>query len=324
MRALIVLLVLCNAALLAWGLTRPPAPAHGPPPPGGNLVLLSEVKQEPAAPAAQSTAAPKLDAEPPAEEPVAPQAVPGTADAQQAADGDAADPSATETTSAAAAEQGPDPVSPVEETGSVPAPAASQTQPEPAGTPAPAEADIEAAPQPPSQPAQSAAATGSPPVAECQILTPTLRPRDARRLAASWRRQGFDVAVELVTERQRLGYWVYLPPVPSLDEARQTMDRLRRAGIEDYALVGGGGATNIVSLGLFDRRSYAERRLQQMRGLGFAARMGERDRQVSAARLSLRPGEQDLPPAPEGWTWQEIECPSDAEPSAALAPVPPQ
>ena len=49
----------------------------------------------------------------------------------------------------------------------------------------------------------------------------------------------------------RLGWWVFLPPLPNARAARAAMDDLRQKGVTDMAPVRGGRMANAVSLGAF-------------------------------------------------------------------------
>ena len=70
-------------------------------------------------------------------------------------------------------------------------------------------------------------------------------------------------------EARRKGYWVLLPPLPSRQQARDVVARLKAKGIEDYFLVATGEQANGISLGVFSKFESAHRRINQMNKLGF-------------------------------------------------------
>lgn len=73
-----------------------------------------------------------------------------------------------------------------------------------------------------------------------------------------------------VDERRELErYWVYFPPLQSREEALQKAERMRSEGIEDVIAVPKGDMTNAISLGVFSQRASLERRLQELRKLGY-------------------------------------------------------
>lgn len=69
------------------------------------------------------------------------------------------------------------------------------------------------------------------------------------------------------------GYWVYLPPFESERAARQALDDLYRAGLEDIALIRSGDWERSVSLGYFISQANALARRQEAAELGFDAEM---------------------------------------------------
>ncbi len=73
-----------------------------------------------------------------------------------------------------------------------------------------------------------------------------------------------------VDERRELErYWVYFPPAQSPEEALQKVERMRSEGIEDVIAVPKGDMTNAISLGVFSQRISLERRLQELKQLGY-------------------------------------------------------
>ncbi len=72
------------------------------------------------------------------------------------------------------------------------------------------------------------------------------------------------------------GYWVYLPAAPDREGALDAARRLADKGIHDYYVVTAGDSQNTISLGLFNDRSNAEKRLAQLQALDFAAKVEQR------------------------------------------------
>lgn len=79
----------------------------------------------------------------------------------------------------------------------------------------------------------------------------------------------------LVRDRQ-VGdwYWVYLPPLPSPQEALRYQEELRAAGLESQ-LIAEGALANAVVLGLFGRRADADAVLIRLRALKLAGEIRE-------------------------------------------------
>jgi hypothetical protein len=75
---------------------------------------------------------------------------------------------------------------------------------------------------------------------------------------------------------QSTGWWVFLPPLPSRDQALAMARRLSAKGVSDYYVVTAGDRQNTISLGLFHDPDNARRRQKQLVDLGFHPRMQER------------------------------------------------
>jgi len=77
-----------------------------------------------------------------------------------------------------------------------------------------------------------------------------------------------------VSERQtealvEKGYWVYLPPYPSLLEANKALLSLQALGLKDVAIMYDGEWKNSISLGYFMRQSNAQGRKKGLESKGF-------------------------------------------------------
>lgn len=63
------------------------------------------------------------------------------------------------------------------------------------------------------------------------------------------------------------GYWVYLEPFASYEQAAEAVEQLVAAGVRDYYVMPGGRFANAVSVGLFERQSQAQARKEQIESL---------------------------------------------------------
>ncbi len=93
-------------------------------------------------------------------------------------------------------------------------------------------------------------------------------------------------------------YWVYLPPFVSRSAAFEGERELRRKGIDDLQVLAGDEKENAISLGLYRDLAVAERRLRQLRGLGYAPEMDviERSRPYFWIEVPI-PGDEPSRPA---------------------------
>lgn len=66
------------------------------------------------------------------------------------------------------------------------------------------------------------------------------------------------------------GWWVYLPPANTRDEADRRAGELKRAGINDYFIVQEAGPNRFaISLGIFSTEKAAQEQFAEIRGKGF-------------------------------------------------------
>lgn len=76
------------------------------------------------------------------------------------------------------------------------------------------------------------------------------------------------------------GYWVYLPAPANRERALDIARQLSSKGITDYYVVTAGEQPNAISLGLFHEPGNAEKRLNEIRALGFKPEMTQRSDDV--------------------------------------------
>jgi hypothetical protein len=76
------------------------------------------------------------------------------------------------------------------------------------------------------------------------------------------------------------GYWVYLPAPGNRERALDIARQLSSKGISDYYVVTAGEQPNAISLGLFHEPTNAEKRLNEIRSLGFKPEMVQRSDEV--------------------------------------------
>ena len=110
----------------------------------------------------------------------------------------------------------------------------------------------------------------------CERIGPL---RDAQAAASLRARLGtLSAAAEVkeVEEMQIRGYWVYLPQSADREAALALARQLAAGGIRDYYVVTAGANENTISLGMFQDRINADKRIQQIAALGFNPKRIER------------------------------------------------
>ena len=130
---------------------------------------------------------------------------------------------------------------------------------------------------------RAAAAVGTPDTApgvagqasspQCYTLGPFARSKVAAEAARRLEVLGIESRPRVASDSSRDGYWVLIPPAASRAEARASVQRLKDKGVKDYFRVATGDWENAVSLGVFSRPDLAQRRLAEIKALGFAARI---------------------------------------------------
>ncbi len=84
--------------------------------------------------------------------------------------------------------------------------------------------------------------------------------------------------------------WVYMPPLASLEIAKQKAAQLAEMGVTDYFVVNNGGRwQNSISLGVFSNREAGERHLAELKALGVkSAVVREKDDTLKQASFSFK------------------------------------
>lgn len=117
---------------------------------------------------------------------------------------------------------------------------------------------------------------------------------------------------EALVER---GYWVYMPPYPSLLEANEALLSLQALGLKDVAIIYNGEWKNSISLGYFMRQENAQRRKKALEDRGFHPMM--RIQREAEPRFWLdyeqEPGaglvELDMQNRPNDFMQRPVPCP---------------
>lgn len=101
---------------------------------------------------------------------------------------------------------------------------------------------------------------------------------------------GADSTLQSLEIRVGDSYWVYLPPLPSQQEALRRLHELQAKKIDSY-MIPSGELANGISFGVFTQKPLAEQRLSEMRGMGYGAEMLEKPRMQKELWLVLGPGQ---------------------------------
>lgn len=109
---------------------------------------------------------------------------------------------------------------------------------------------------------------------QCQGIGPFARRKQAQAALASLEQTGVRLRVQEAVLPDKTGHWVYLPPYPTRQAARDAIAKLKAEGIRDYFLIGTGDQKNGISLGVFSTPALATQRAAQVKALGFSPELG--------------------------------------------------
>jgi cell division septation protein DedD len=175
------------------------------------------------------------------------------------------------------------------------------------------EPSIPAAPEnaAPAEESVAAAAEGS-----CTSIGPFRELAQAATAAATLRNAGFEPLQRVAEGDVWIGYWVYIPAIPTEREANEILAKVRAEGIADSYVIPNSDSGNLVSLGVFSEISGVGRRRDQVRALGFEPLVVDRTRRATVywVDVTLAPGQtldfESLQPPGRIIRLEQRPCPS--------------
>ena len=109
----------------------------------------------------------------------------------------------------------------------------------------------------------------------------TLGPFKTAKIASDVRTQiasdGIEAQHRVNKDNTRPGFWVFIPPTDTRKSAQEQVGRLKAQNIKDYFIVVTGEQANAVSLGVFSQAELAQRRFNDLTGLGFNVKLQKVD-----------------------------------------------
>jgi len=141
----------------------------------------------------------------------------------------------------------------------------------------PALATVEARPAPEPEPVTQE------PVAEiggerCVSVGPFQELAQASAAQGILRESGYAPNQRVVDGEAWIGYWVYLPEIPTRDAANDILTQLRDNDIADAYIIPGGEESQTISLGVFSEINRAASIRERVRALGFEPTVADRSR----------------------------------------------
>jgi hypothetical protein len=103
---------------------------------------------------------------------------------------------------------------------------------------------------------------------QCFTLGPIESRSAMRQIQDELERSVVQLSWHETTSTIEQGYWVYLQPFGSYDQAAEAVEQLVANGVTDYYVMPAGPFANAVSVGLYDQRSLALARRDEIEALG--------------------------------------------------------
>jgi cell division septation protein DedD len=149
-------------------------------------------------------------------------------------------------------------------------------------TSAPPAPSVESEPDP-SPPAATEPADPVPVLAgeTCTSVGPFRELSQAASAAATLREAGHQPTQRVAEGDIWIGYWVYIPALPTDEEAEEVLEKVRADGMSDAYIIPNSDSGNLVSLGVFSEISGVSRRRDQVRALGFEPQVVDRTRRAT-------------------------------------------
>ena len=136
-----------------------------------------------------------------------------------------------------------------------------------------------------------------PPVAaeaRCTSVGPFRELSQAAAAAATLRGAGYQPTQRVVEGEVWSGYWVYIPAIPTEQEANETLTKVREgvreARIPDAYVIRNSDSGNLVSLGVFSEISGVSRLRDEVRALGFEPQVVDRTSRATVYWIDIALG----------------------------------
>ncbi|MBI3772006.1 MAG: hypothetical protein HY272_04845 [Gammaproteobacteria bacterium] len=105
----------------------------------------------------------------------------------------------------------------------------------------------------------------------CYAVGPFYLVGDVGRAAAVFEKEGVSAQQRAAAERKQAGFWVYIPPRPTLQEAREVLRTLKEKDIYDALIIAEGEKQNSISVGVYHVEPQAKQRQDEIKVLGYKA-----------------------------------------------------
>ncbi len=105
--------------------------------------------------------------------------------------------------------------------------------------------------------------------------------------------KGMALEKNIVKQREKIGYWVFIPPLRSKALGRLKVEEIKLKGVEDVVLLIKNKPRYSISLGIFNEKKFATQRLLKIQALGFDAKQEVRYKSLDEEWLFIEVAEKD-------------------------------
>lgn len=122
-------------------------------------------------------------------------------------------------------------------------------------------------PTPPSQPISTSSAMA------CYSVGPFLLMSDIKGVSQLFELAAINTQERAEALRKQVGYWVYVPPMASLQEARVALRQMKDNDVDDALIISEGSKANAISLGVFKTENLGIARKNSIAKLGYQSKV---------------------------------------------------
>jgi len=126
------------------------------------------------------------------------------------------------------------------------------------------EADVAALPKKAPAPAPAVSVT---PTESCYEWG-SFNPADSVRALTELKKLDLQITDQPVTKMESARYWVYIPPLNSLEDAQAKNEEIKALGVEDTLILQDTQWKNAISLGIFKNEALANKYIDKLHGMG--------------------------------------------------------
>jgi len=105
--------------------------------------------------------------------------------------------------------------------------------------------------------------------------------------------KGMALDMSVVKHQEAIGYWVFLPPLRSKALGRLKVEEIKLKGIRDVVLLTKNNPKFAISLGIFETKKFATKRLLEIQSLGFDAKLETRYKSLDEKWMVVEVAERD-------------------------------